>query len=141
MPAALSTDLRSRLVQHGKDTGYGRILLGRIFGVGSATAYRWMKQEELTGSLEPKEPQRRGPEPKIRDEDLPDLCALVAEKNDRTLQQLCDIWHERKLVLVDDATMCRALQRAKLPLKKKRANRRSASAPTSRKNELPSAPQ
>ena len=141
MPAALTTDLRSRLVQHGKDTGYGRVLLGRIFGVGSATAYRWIKQEELTGSLDPKEPERRGPEPKIRDEDLADLCALVAEKNDRTLQQLCDVWHQRKLVLVDDATMCRALQRAKLPLKKRRANPRSASALTSKRSESRSAPQ
>ena len=139
MPAPLSTDLRSRVVQYSKDARVGRILLSRIFGIGSATAYRWVKQAEATGSVEPKKSERRGPEPKIKDADLAELRALVAEKNDRTLQQLCDLWDDRKHILVDDATMCRALKRAKLPLKKKRANRRSASGLTSRRSESHSA--
>jgi transposase len=133
MPSALSTDLRSRVVQYSKDTGVGRILLSRIFGIGSATAYRWVKQEEATGSVEPKVPARLGREPKIKDDELDELRAIVAEKNDRTLQQLCDLWDERKHVKVDDATMCRALKRARLPLKKKPASRRNASGPTSRR--------
>ena len=92
-----------------------------------------------TGSIEPKTPKRYGCEPKIKDEQLGELRVVVAEKNDRTLQQLCDLWDERKHVLVDDATMYRALKRAGLSLKKKAARRASAKGPTSSRNATRSA--
>lgn len=120
MARPLSIDLRSRVVAHHKKSGDGRIILSRLFAVGSATAYRWVSKEATTGSVAPKIPSRKGPLPKIGNDKLQDLCALVAEKCDRTLQQLCDLWHEKTGVLVDDATMHRALVRAGLSLKKKR---------------------
>jgi transposase len=115
MPAPLSKDLRERVVAYQKETGVGRIILAAIFRIGSATAYRWVKE----AGLEPKPHKKRGPAPLIPDDKLEDLRVLVAEKSDRTLNELCAQWKERHSVLVDDVTMHRALARAGLSLKKK----------------------
>ena len=131
MARPLSTDLRSRVIAHHKATGDGRILLSRLFSIGSATAYRWVTENAATGSVGPKVAARKGPLPKIGDDDLERLRLLVAAKRDRTLQQLCDAWREQADVLVDDATMHRALVRAGLSLKKRRFARTNASGQTS----------
>lgn len=118
MPPPLPIELRERVVAHHKETGEGRVLLGRHFRVGSSTAYRWLVEEAKTGSLQPKT-TRRGPQPKIPDSCLAELRALIAEKVDRTLKELCVKWEARCGVLVDDATMHRALVRAGISLKKR----------------------
>jgi len=119
MPAPLPPELRERVVAHHKATGLGRIHLGRIFSLGSSTAYRWIKLEEATGSVEPKECAKRGAGPKIPDDKLDALRELVAEKPDRILKELCACWFERFGVSVSVAAMHRTLGRAKITLKKK----------------------
>jgi len=119
MPAPLPVELRKRVVAYAEATGLGRILLGQIFGLGPATAYRWVDQFKRTGSLEPKTVSRRGPAPKIADSHLEELRTLVAEKPDRTLQELCACWLQKTGVDVDETTMHRALVRASISLKKK----------------------
>ena len=138
MPAPLPPELRERVVAHGEATGLGRILLGQIFNVGPATAYRWRKLLETTGSLAPRKPARSGPEPKISDDKLEDLRALVAEKPDRTLKELSACWLEREGVVVSIATMDRALERAGITLKKKPSGSPLARVPTSSKRKKPS---
>ena len=121
MPPPLPPELRERVVARHKATGEGRVLLGRLFIIGSATAYRWIALKEATGSLLPKTGARRGPQPKIPDARLEDLRELVAEKTDRTLNELCAQWEAKSGVIVDDATMHRALVRAGISLKKNEA--------------------
>lgn len=139
MPAPLPPELRERVVARHKETGEGRVLLARLFRIGSATAYRWIAQAEATGTVEPKQAARRGPAPKIPDTLLDELRALVAEKPDRTLNELCACWRERTSVSVDDATMHRALVRAKVSLKKRRNGSFIGRVPTSSKRSAPTA--
>jgi transposase len=139
MPAPLPPELRERVVAHHKETGDGRVLLGRLFRVGSATAYRWITQEAETGTVTAKVPVRRGREPKIPDARLEELRALVDEKSDRTLDELCTAWCARTGVLVDDATMHRALVRANLSLKKRRSGSSTVRVRTSSKRSARSA--
>jgi transposase len=117
MPRPLSDDLRKRVVAHQKETGVGRITLGKRFQIGSATAYRWVEEAAL--GLGPKLQKKRGVPPKIPNEKLDALALLVAEKSDRTLQELCTEWKKQHDVDLNVATMHRALARAKITLKKK----------------------
>lgn len=131
MPAALSTDLRRRVVAHFEKTNATRETLAQIFSIGPATAYRWVNQWKKTGSLEPLPTTLNRAPMKIPSEELSDLRIFVEEKPDRTLQQLCDDWFVRNAVRVDDATMHRALVRAGLSLKKRRYAPRKGTETTS----------
>ena len=140
MPAPLPPQLRERVIAHHQDTGDGRVLLGRLFRIGSATAYRWIAQVKATGSSKAKAPARRGPEAKIPDTRLEELRVLVAEKSDRTLNELCAQWKAKSGVLVDDATMHRAIVRAGLSLKNKRRGSSTVRVRTSSRRSTCSAP-
>lgn len=121
MSNAFSKDLRIRVIAHHKKTGHGRIRLARLFDIGSATAYRWVKEAATLGKVEAKTPIHSGSLPKIRDEDFDLLKQVVAEKPDRTLKELCAIWLERTNVLVRKSTMQTSLLRAGISLKKRRS--------------------
>lgn len=138
MPAPLPPQLRERVVAHHEATGLGRVLLSQIFRVGSSTAYRWIQLAKTTGSVEPKAPVRSGPVPKLPDEKLDDLRALVVERPDRTLKELCACWHEKFGVLLGISTMDRAIARAGLSLKKKRSASPVGRGLTSSKQRPPS---
>lgn len=118
MPASLSVDLRERVVAYAEKHGVGRIVLSRIFGVGSATAYRWVAQGKATGSVAPKVPVNKRM-PRIPDEMLDDLRATIAEKPDRTLREISERWMEKTSVFVPVSTMHRTLVRAGISLKKR----------------------
>ena len=122
MPAPLSLDLRNRVLAHAEASGHGRVVLGRVFGIGSATAYRWLRVERAD-LFEPPTPMPHGPAPKIPDARLGDLKAVVAEKPDRTLAELCTCWAAKTGVVVKVSTMHRALERAAITLKKNETGR------------------
>jgi transposase len=125
MPAPLSVDLRHRLVAYAKKHDASREELAEIFGVGPATAYRWVV-EAKEGKTEPgKAP---GAEPLISEEQLHELKALVAEKPDATLQELCDAWERKTRVHVSVTTMHRTLdEKLNLTRKKRRRGQRNNS--------------
>jgi len=131
MPRPFSTDLRTRVVAHHKETGDGSVKLSRLFKIAPSTAYRWIQREQEEKTVEPRVATRKGPTPKIQNEALDDLRSLVGKNSDHTLQQLCDAWKAKTGVTVDDATMHRALVRAGLSLKKRRTGPRSGTATTS----------
>ena len=128
MPAPLSVDLRKRLIDYHKRTKASREELGEIFGVGAATAYRWVTEAE-DGKTQPgKAP---GAPPLISDEELPALRALVEEKNDATLQELSDAWERLHGVRVSVPTMHRTLvEKLNITRKKRRRARRKRSGRT-----------
>ena len=129
MPRPLSVDLRQRLVTFHKATSVSREELGAIFGVGPATAYRWVV-EAKDGKLEPgKAP---GAAPLISAEQFPSLRALVEMRNDATLQDLCDAWERMHGVRVSVTTMHHVLtDKLGITRKKRRSARPSKTGKTS----------
>lgn len=129
MPRPLSADLRLRLVTFHKATNVSREELGAIFGVGPATAYRWV-MEARQGKLKPgKAP---GAAPLIPADKLPSLLALVEMRNDATLQDLCDAWERMHGVRVSVTTMHHVLtDKLGLTRKKRQSGRPSKTAKTS----------
>lgn len=95
--------------------------------IGSATVKRVRKQFRETGTLEPKTPVKRGPDPLIDAAADEVIRVLVVERSDATLEELAAMLDERTGVKVSKSSMGRALQRLGITRKKKR------SAPPSRK--------
>lgn len=129
MPAALSSDLRERILRAyvAKEGGYGTLAMR--FAVGTKTVRRIVSRSSATGSCAPL-PHGGGTPPSISAEELPELRALVARCSDKTAQELADMWSELKGRAIHRSSMVRALGRAALSTKKKRTGRLSKIAPT-----------
>lgn len=87
------------------------------FGDGEASVNRWIARFRSTGSVEPS-PHGGGHRHLIRNESLPLLSELLKEHPDKTLPALVDAYSRRTKVTVSEATMGRALARARLSDKK-----------------------
>lgn len=115
---ALSLDLRRRVLSCYQQGEGGYQKLAKRFSIGTNTVRRWIELWRKTGDV--KKRDRGGGNPaKIPNEQLPMLRALVNEKPDRTLHELCLEWKERTQVQLALSTMFYALQRAALSFKKK----------------------
>jgi transposase len=126
MPAALSVDLRTRAVD-AYEAGEGtEEEIAARFAISTSSLRRWMKRKKATLSLEPSR-GRRGPEPHIRESERPALRALVDEKPDRTLAELCEQWRLRTTVGVSISNMQRVL--ARMDISKKNASCRRTRSP------------
>ncbi len=124
MPAALSLDLRERILRayRAKEGGYG--MLAIRFAVAPKTVRRIAARARDTGSCAPL-PHGGGPEPSIPDEDLEELRAFVSTRADHTAQELADDWSVLKERTVHRSSMVRALSRAGISTKKRRMSRPS----------------
>lgn len=122
MGKGYSKDLRERAVgayERGEGT-YDEI--AERFDVGVASLNRWLRLKRETGSVEHR--PLGGGHPTVFDEEgLPKLVALVDEKPDRTLDELCEVWKERHGDTVSTSAVGRALERAGLTRKKSRSGR------------------
>jgi transposase len=119
MPSALSVDLRTRAVD-AYEAGEGtEEEIAARFAISTSSLRRWMKRKKATSSLAPSR-GRRGPQPRISEADRPTLRALIAERPDRTLKELCEQWRTRTTVSVSIANMHRVL--AQMGLTKKNAS-------------------
>lgn len=119
MPKPLPLEFRRKVVD-AYNAGDGTMeQLARRFCISFNSVIRWINFERFTGDISPK-PHGGGPPPKIADESLPLLRALVEEKPDRTLVELAEIWSSRFQCKVSRSTISVALQRAGLSLKKRR---------------------
>lgn len=133
MAAPLSLDLRRRIVARyrlGKET-YKE--LAELFGVGEASVSRVLRRAREHGDLRP-DPPGGGFPPRISDANLGKLVKLVAEKPDRSIEELCGVWTARYGGPVTTSSMYRALCRAGLTRKKSLSQPRSSSAQMSRPN-------
>lgn len=88
--------------------------------IGSATVKRVRKQFRETGTLEPKQRVKSGPDPLIDAATDEVIRVLVVEHSDATLEELAAMLGERTDVSVSKSTMGRALQRLGITRKKKR---------------------
>jgi transposase len=99
--------------------------VAKRFQVGLSTVYLWRQQVREEGRRCAK-PHTGGPAPLIDAAGEAVLRALVAERNDRTLDEYGEQYEVRTGRKVSRPVLCRALRRLGLPRKKRR------SAPASR---------
>lgn len=108
-------DFRTRLLQ-AIDAGLPRGEAARTFGVSERTLRRWRQERRQTGRSGPcSRPGRRRAIPPAQE---PALRAQVTQHPDATLAEHCAQWVRTQGVVVSPATMCRAIARLRLPLKK-----------------------
>ena len=118
MVAPISLGLRQRIVAAVHE-GMTWQEASELFAVGIAMVNRLVRMERETGSLAPRE-HGGGQLHLIPDEQLPLVRALVNERADSTLAELCDSYREATGVATSEKTMGRALARLGLSRKKER---------------------
>ena len=123
---AYSMDLRKRVLA-ACDAGHKTKQVAELFHVSPSWVRRLKQRRRELNRIEPL-PPRYGQPPKIKAQHLERLSQMVEQQPDATLQEL-----QRGLGLeVDVSTICRALQKLRLTLKKKSSTPRSNNGPTSR---------
>ena len=129
-----SQDLRERVVR-ACDEGRGtRQQIADLFGVSTAWIRRLLQRRRQTGSFAAK-PHAGGPPPKMTPERRGRLVVLIREQPDATLAEL----RHRLGAPVHLSTVCRALARLGLPVKKKSGTPPNRTGPTSGRSARPSA--
>ncbi len=116
MPQGYSRDLRERLLQ-ARSAGLSAAEIARTTGVSADSVRRWARLDAAGRSLEPG--QSSGRPRRIAATQDDHLRAQVAAHPDATLAEHCARWADTTTVAVSPATMCRALRRLDLPLKKR----------------------
>lgn len=109
-----STDLRERVI---KEVQANRPIkeIAAIFNVNPKTIYTWRRLDERTGSLEPKEPENKGPKPKI--DNLEEFKKFLDTTEANTQEEMA-----RELGNVSKATVGRAIKRIRYSCKKKHSD-------------------
>jgi transposase len=110
-----SRDLREQALRQ-LDAGRPVAEVAAGFGVHRATLARW-RQDRAAGVAGPRPRRRRAA--KIGPADRARLAAQVQAASDATLREHCAAWEAATGIAVSQATMCRALQKAGLTLKKR----------------------
>jgi len=133
MPKPYSADLRERVLL-ADEAGLPPAAIAQRFGVGLATVYLWRQQAHAQGRRCAK-PHGGGRARGIDAAGEAILRALVAERNDRTLDEYREQLAARSGgPPVSRPTLCRALRRLGLQRKKRRCGPASAIAPTSKRS-------
>lgn len=114
---AYSQDLRKRVVG-AVDAGKPKEAVAETFSVSVRSINRWLKLKRETEQLKPRpitgRPSILG---KALDAELVEQLRVYPEA---TVAEHCQLWEERTKARVSEATMSRALKRARWPLKKRR---------------------
>ena len=118
MPVAYSEDLRSRVIAAWEAKEGSQRQVAQRFKVSLSFVRNLLRHYRTNGQIEAK---RRGGnlKPIIQDEQLALVKALVEEKNDLLLSELCDRLMEKTGVKVSVPTMYRAVEKLDLRCKKK----------------------
>ena len=133
MPNPYSADLRERVLL-ADEAGLPPPAVAQRFGIGLATVYLWRQQARAEGRRCAK-PHGGGRARGIDTAGEAILRALVAERNDRTLDEYREQLAARSGgPPVSRPTLCRALRRLGLRRKKRRCGPASAIAPTSKRS-------
>lgn len=109
-------DLRKRVVAKAKAGKQTQASLAATFGVSLSTVEKWLHRKRETGKITPKPPPH-GPK-RVLHAHASFLCAQVKQQPDITLTGLCVRIAGRLGIAVSPSTVCRELQRLRLPRKK-----------------------
>jgi transposase len=118
MPAALSMDLRERVLAAYRAGEGSYSTLAARFQLGVATVNRWVNRFAKTGTVAPS-PHGGGKEGHLKSR-LEDFKQLVGEHADATLAQLAEFASHRYGESMSPAAISRALKRARITRKKRR---------------------
>jgi transposase len=127
-----SADLRERVLL-ACESGLPPGVVARRFSVGLSTVYLWRQQARAEGRRCAK-PHAGGRAPRIDPAGEAILRDLVAERNDRTLDEYAERLTARTGRPVSRPTLCRVLQRLGLRRKKRRSAPASRIVPTSKRS-------
>ena len=128
MARAYSQDLRDRVIDDALSGTSARQAAER-FGIGIATAIRWVRQARETGD---RKPGRQGhPRRSILDPHRDYILDLVETTPDMTISEMLERLAEDKGVSASRATLWKFLDRCGLTFKKSPHTRRSKTGPTS----------
>lgn len=137
MPRAYSVDLRERVIAAVAAGGSARSAAVR-FGIGIATAVRWVRRWRDTGE---RTARRQGsPKKSALDAHEPFLLGLLDEQVDITLDEMRARLEEERGLRAARTTIWRFFARRGFTVKKRPGMPASRSAPTSRKRGSPGLP-
>ena len=132
MPNPYSADLRERVLL-ADAAGLSPAVVAARFGVGLSTVYLWRQQARAEGRRCAK-PHGGGRARGIDPAGEAILWGLVAERNDRTLDEYRELLAAGGGPQVSRPTLCRTLRRLGLRRKKRRCALASKIVPTSKRN-------
>ena len=127
MTRPLSIDLRKRLID-AVECGMSRRAAAERFGVGEATAIRWVERYRRTGRIEPEKMGPRSPRSPlevVRDE----ILELVEARPDITLAEIVDHLHEAFCLSTSTSSVDRFLARNAITFKKRQRTPANRNAP------------
>jgi transposase len=125
---AYSQDLRQKIVEACDKKLGSRQKIADTFGVSRSFVQKLLRRRSTTGSITAL-PHGGGGKPVLDKDALVLVRQLVKEQPDATLEELCEAVHEQRGIRVSVPTMCTALKRMRLPLKKSRSMRQKGIAP------------
>lgn len=118
MASPYSLDLRQKILQaHERGMGSQREI-AEFFGVSLSFVEKLLQRVRRTGNAAAKK-QGRGPSTRLNDAAQAHVRHLVERQPDITLAELADQVDHLTGVRVSRATLCRVLQRLRMPLKKR----------------------
>jgi transposase len=112
MPAPYSIDLREKAVA-AVDRGEKKSHVSKLFHLSRNTLDLWLKQREQTGTVAPKVPIKKGPDPKIKD--LEAFRRFAETHGHLTAVVMAQRWPEP----ISDVTIGKALRRIDFTRKKR----------------------
>jgi transposase len=121
-------DLRQRVLTAALQGSDSEQAVADRFGVSKGFVQKLKRRWRSAGTAAPVE-QRRGPAPKLSDDDRVALATLVEERPDATSDELRRVLAEQGRPLVSRRTLDRALVALGLTLKKRRSEPTSGPVP------------
>jgi putative transposase len=117
MPVAYSADLRTRVINAWNAKEGTQAQLAERFKVSLSFVKRVLRRYRSSGQIEAK-PRGATLTPKIDGETLNQVQRWIEQKPDIHLDELCEQLAAHQGMKVSQATMCRAVQRLRMPRKK-----------------------
>lgn len=114
-----SLDFRRKIVETYVNEPISQRKLANRFRISLSFVEKLLKQLRETGELAPK-PHGGGQTPKLNEQQLELLSALVESHNDATLAELCELLEQETQVSLSSSTMWRVLKQLNQTRKKKR---------------------
>jgi transposase len=126
-------DLRQKILDAYDHKLGSQRAMAALFGVSRALFEQLLRRRRTTGEIAPR-PHAGGRQPRCDPAALALVRQVVCEQPDATLEELCAQLQPRRGLRLRVATMCRVLQRLRLPRKKRpfmppSATRRGLSRP------------
>src|SRR5436190_2186859 len=109
MGRALAIDLRQRVVEAYEMGEHTQTEIAELFGVGEASARRWVRLKRDRGTVAPTVDYTHVPAPKIDIIRLEVLERILGQHCDATNEELADIFCEETGIVVSASSISRAI--------------------------------